>query len=143
MKLEHLIQAYKLNNIEAEVKDMSEANERAGTITYAEGISAAYLLDDEEIVIAIKIFFNCLARGSMKVEAQLSHTIKVLSVMQNTMMLLGNITQRECNMILETLGLFDNTFLEGKQIKHLEHSYRIEVVDGLLCLGISEIKEEI
>jgi len=143
VKLEHLIQAYKLNNIEAEVKDMSEANERAGTITFAEGISAAYLLDDEEIVIAIKIFFNCLARGSMKVEAQLSHTIKVLSVMQNTIMLLGNITQKECNMILETLGLFDNTFSEGKQIKHLDHSYRIEVIDGLLCLSISEIKEEI
>lgn len=138
MKLEHLIQAYKLNNIEAEVKDMSEANERAGTITFAEGMSAAYLLDDEEIVIAMKIFFNCLARGSMKVEAQLSHTIKVLSVMQNTMMLLGNITQKECNMILETLGLFDNTFSEGKQIKHLEHSYRIEVIDGLLCLSINE-----
>jgi len=143
VKLEHLIQEYKLNNIEAEVKDMSEANERAGTITFAEGISAAYLLDDEEIVIAIKIFFNCLARGSMKVEAQLSHTIKVLSVMQNTIMLLGNITQKECNMILETLGLFDNTFSEGKQIKHLDHSYRIEVIDGLLCLSISEIKEEI
>lgn len=138
MKLEHLIQAYKLNNIEAEVKDMSEANERAGTITFAEGISASYLLDDEEIIIEMKIFFNCLPRGNMKVEAYLSHTIEVLNVMQNTMMLLSNITQKECNMILGTLGLFDNTFSQGKQIKHLEHSYRVEVIGGLLCLSINE-----
>lgn len=41
-------------------------------------------------------------------------------------------------MILQSLGLFDNTFQKGKQIKHLEHEYRIEVVSGLLCLTIKE-----
>lgn len=138
MKLEHLIQAYKVNNINAEIKDMSNETERAGTITFANGISAAYLLDDEDIVISMKIFFNCL--GSMKAEEQVSHIIRVLSVMQNTIMLLSNITQKECNMILDELGLFDNTFKEGKQIKHLDHTYRIEVIDGLLCLSINEIK---
>ena len=138
MKLEHLIQAYKVNNINAEIKDMSNETERAGTITFANGISAAYLLDDEDIVISMKIFFNCL--GSMKAEEQVSHIIKVLSVMQNTIMLLSNIPQKECNMILDELGLFDNTFKEGKQIKHLDHTYRTEVIDGLLCLSINEIK---
>ena len=138
MKLEHLIQAYKVNNINAEIKDMSNETERAGTITFANGISAAYLLDDEDIVISMKIFFNCL--GSIKAEAQVSHIIKVLSVMQNTIMLLSNIPQKECNMILDELGLFNNTFKEGKQIKHLDHTYRIEVIDGLLCLSINEIK---
>ena len=143
MKLEHLIQAYKVNNIEAELKEMNSNNERAGTITFANGISAAYLLDDEDIVISMKIFFNCLARESMQVEAQISHTIKVLNVMQNTIMLLSNITQKECNMILRELGLFDNTFKEGKQIKHLDHTYRIEIIGGLLCLTINEILERI
>ena len=138
MKLEHLIQAYKLNNIEAEVKDMSNETERAGTISFANGISAAYLLDDEDIVISIKIFFNCL--GSIKAKEQVSHIIKVLSVMQNTTMLLSNIPQKECNMILDELGLFNNTFKEGKQIKHIDHTYRIEIIDGLLCLSINEIK---
>ena len=138
MKLEHLIQAYKVNNINVKIKDMSNETERAGTITFANGISAAYLLDDEDIVISIKIFFNCL--GSIKAEEQVSHIIKVLSVMQNTIMLLSNIPQKECNMILDELGLFDNTFKEGKQIKHLDHTYRIEVIDGLLCLSINEIK---
>ena len=138
MKLEHLIQAYKVNNIEAELKEMNSNNEKAGTITFANGISAAYLLDNEDIVISMKIFFNCL--GSMKAEEQVSHIIKVLNVMQNTIMLLSNITQKECNMILSELGLFDNTFKEGKQIKHLEHTYKIEVIDGLLCLSINEIR---
>ena len=72
MKLEHLIQAYRVNNIEVELKEMNSNNEKAGTITFANGISAAYLLDDEDIVISMKIFFNCLARESMKVEAQIS-----------------------------------------------------------------------
>ena len=121
---------------------MNKDNEKVGVITFANGISASYLLDNEEIVVAMKIFFNCLARGSMKLDAQLSHVIKVLTIMQNTIMLLGNIPQKECNMILEKLGLFDNTFQQGKQIKHLEHAYRIEVVEGLLCLSINEIELE-
>lgn len=140
MKLEHLLQAYKINNIEAELKEININNERAGVITFANGISASYLLDDEDIIIAMKIFFNCLARENMKLNSQLSHVIKVLTIMQNTIMLLSNIPQKECNMILDKLGLFDNTFTEGKQIKHLEHTYKIEVIDGLLCLSINEIE---
>lgn len=140
MKLEHLLQAYKINNIEAELKEININNERAGVITFANGISASYLLDDEDIIIAMKIFFNCLARENMKLNSQLSHVIKVLTIMQNTIMLLSNIPQKECNMILDKLGLFDNTFMQGKQIKHLEHIYKIEVIDGLLCLSINEIE---
>lgn len=143
MKLEHLIQAYKVNNIEAELKDMSNENEKVGVITFANGISASYLLDDEDIVIAMKIFFNCLTRDTLNMTNQLSHTIKILSIMQNTIMLLSNIPQKECNMILDKLGLFNNTFNEGKKIKHLEHSYQIEVRDGLLCLSINEVGYEL
>ncbi len=140
MKLEHLLQAYKINNIDTEVKNMSDKKEKAGVITFADGISASYLLDNEDIGIAMKIFFNCLARNNSKPQAQINHVIKVLNVIQQTIMLLGNITQKETNMILEKLGLFDNTFKEGKQIKHLEHTYKIEVIDGLLCLSINEIR---
>lgn len=141
MKLEHLLQAYKINNIDTEVKNMSDKKEKAGVITFADGISASYLLDNEDIVIAMKIFFNCLARNN-KPQAQINHVIKVLNVIQQTIMLLGNITQKETNMILEKLGLFDNTFRDEKQIKHLEHAYKIEVIDGLLCLNINEIRHE-
>lgn len=142
MKLEHLLQAYKLNNIEAELKEMNTKDEKVGVITFAKGISASYLLDDEEVVVAMKIFFNCLSANDLTISSQLIHTIKILNIMHNTIILLSNIPKKECNMILDKLGLFDNTFKEGKQIKHLEHAYSIEVVDGLLCLSINEIVEE-
>lgn len=146
MKLEHLIQAYKINGIEAKLKEENEATglnnkERAGVISFGNGISASYLLDNEEIVVAMKMFFNCLA-SSFKVDEQISHAAKVIRVMQKTIMLLSNISQKECNMILQSLGLFDNTFTQGKQIQHLDHTYKIEIIDGLLCLSINEKEEE-
>lgn len=142
MKLEHLIQAYKLNNIDVELKDMSNENERAGVITFAEGMSASYLLDNEDIVIAMKMFFNPMPHTppAPKINSieLISHTIKIINVIQNTIMLLANIPQKECNIILDKLGMFDNTFKEGKQIRHLEHSYRIEIIQGLICFSINE-----
>ena len=117
MKLEHLIKAYKVNNIDAEIKDMSKEGERAGVINYEKGISASYLLDDKGTIVAMKIFFNCLARGELKIQNHISYVIRIIKVMQNTIMLLSNIPQRECNMILEKLGLFNNTFKERKKDK--------------------------
>lgn len=117
MKLEHLIQAYKINNTEAELKEMNNEDEKAGVITFANGISASYLLDDEDIVVAIKIFFNCLTTDKLKIQNQINHTVKILTIMQSTIMLLGNIPQKECNMILEKLGLFDNTFMNREENK--------------------------
>ena len=138
MKLEHLIQAYKVNDIEAEVK----AEDIAGTINFAKGISASYLLDDEEIVIAMKMFINCFLKEIKQANVYVSYVLEVIKVIQQTIMLLGNVTQHEANMILEKLGLFDSTFKEGKQIKHLSHMYKLEVIEGLLCLSIEEIAEE-
>lgn len=117
MKLEHLLQAYKVNNINAELKEMNTENERAGVITYANGISASYLLDDEDIVVAMKIFFNCLTREELTITNQLEHIIKVIQTMLQTIMLLTNIPQKEANLILEGLGLFSNTFKERKTNK--------------------------
>lgn len=143
MKLEHLIQAYNFNKIPAKTKEeIEQDNERAGTIEFYNGIVASYLLDNENIVIAMKLFMNCLTRDTLTLTGQLNHTIKVLQVMQQTIMLLGNVPQIECNIILENLGLFDNTFSKGKQIKHLEHTYKIEVIDGLLCLSIEEVNRD-
>lgn len=119
MKLEHLIQAYKQNNINVDIKDMSDKNERAGVITFANGISASYLLDDEDIVIVMKIFFNCLTKETLNTNTQISHIIKILNIIQNTIMSLSNISQKECNMILHSLGLFDNTFQKRKTNKAL------------------------
>lgn len=119
MKLEHLIKAYKVNNIKAEIKTMNSESEKAGVIYFEKGISASYLLDDKDTVVAMKIFFNCLARGDLKIQSQISYVIKTINVMQNTIMLLSNIPQKECNMILEKLGLFNNTFKKRKENKTL------------------------
>ena len=140
MKIEHLIQAYNFNRIPAKIKEENEYNnERAGVIVFVNGISASYLLDNEDIVIAMKLFMNCLDKDNLTLSGQLSHTIRVLQIMQQTIMQIGNIPQKECNMILEKLGLFDNTFSKGKQIKHLQHIFKIEVINGLLCLSVEEI----
>jgi len=101
MKLEHLIQAYKVNNIKAVIKDVNNGTEKAGTISFADEIYAAYLLDNEEVIISIKLLFNCLK--SLKAKEQISYITKVLNIIQQTIMLLSNISQKECNMILEKL----------------------------------------
>lgn len=140
MKIEHLIKAYNFNMIPAKIKEENEYNnERAGVIVFVNGISASYLLDNEDIVIAMKLFMNCLDKDNLTLSGQLSHTIRVLQIMQQTIMQIGNMPQKECNMILEKLGLFDNTFSKGKQIKHLQHIFKIEVINGLLCLSVEEI----
>ena len=138
MNLEDLIKAYKVNNIEAELKEMNTENEKAGVITFHKGVSASYLLDDEDIVIVMKMFCNCLVTNELNITNQISYIISVITIIQNTIMLLSNISQKECNMILDKLGLFDNTFKEEKRIKHLQHSYSIEVLDGILVFNISE-----
>lgn len=142
MKLEHLLQAYKVNNINAELKEMNTEDANAGVITYANGISASYLLDDEDIVIAMKMFFNCLTQEELSIQNQINHTIKVIEIMQKTITLLSSIPREEATLVLETLGLFDNTFRSGKQVKHLDHEYKVEVINGLLCLSINEIDAE-
>ncbi len=139
MKLEHLIQAYKVNNIEAELKEMNNEKEKAGVITFRNGIVASYLLDKEDIVVALKMFFNCLNNKDFNIKSQVKYTIKVIEIIQKTIQLLSNVTQKESNMILEKLGLFDNTFKDTKQIKHLEHTYRVEIMNGILCFSINEI----
>ena len=143
MKLEHLMQAYNFNEIPAKIKEEREENtERVGVIEYYNGITAAYMLDDKDTVVAMNMFFNCLTPEDRTISNQITHISKILNIMQQTVMLLANIPQKECNMILEKLGLFDNTFKEGKQIQHLEHEYKISIIDGILCLSIREVDEK-
>lgn len=144
MKLEHLIQAYNFNNISATIdKEIQQDKERAGVIKFYNGIAASYLLDKEDIVVSIKIIANPIpSLPDNKIDNYLNYVIQMIKVMQKTIELIANIPQKESNMILDKLGLFDNTFKENKKIKHLEYMYAIEVLSGLICLSIQE-KEEI
>ena len=138
MKLEHLVQAYKINNVNVELEDMSNENEKAGVIKFCNGIAASYLLDEEQIVVAIKIFCNCITSDKPSIENQINYVLNIINIMQQTMMLLSNIPQKECILILESLGLFNGTFKEEKQIKHLDHIYSIQLIDNLICLSVTE-----
>ena len=94
MKLEHLMQAYKVNKINAELKEMNVKDVKTGVITYANGILASYLLDKEDIVVAMKMFFCCLTPDILNVQNQVEHTVKIINIMQNTISLLSSVSPR-------------------------------------------------
>lgn len=138
MKLEHLIDGYKHNGINVEVIIDNE-KEKAGIIKFTDYISATYY-EDDEIVKSIQVFANTIT--SKEITNQLEHTINLLKVLSNTIELLTNVSEEERNMILETLGLFNNTFKDGKQLQHNNYGYKIEIVDGLILFTIGEIDNE-
>ena len=143
MKLEHLIQGYNFNRIPAKIQEqMEDKEERAGIIIFGSGMTASYLLDDEDIVIAMRLFFNTLTTDKKTLLNQFNHTTKILEIIQKTIMLLTNIPQNECNTILRQLGLFNNTFRRGKKIKHLNYIYKVETIGGILSISIDEILEK-
>lgn len=146
MKLKHLIEAYNFNNISAILKqELRNKEESAGVIAFEKGINGSYLLNNEGTVSNLIIFANCLALFSKQkskkemLNNQLDHSIKVIKILQKSIELLAHIPRKEANMILEKLGLFDGTFKEGKQIKHIEYSFRAEIKEGLLMFSIGEI----
>lgn len=118
IKLEHLIQSYNFNKIPARIKEeINTLNERAGVIEFYNGIAASYLLGSNDTVISIKLYINCLTRKALNLSGQLSYITNALLVIQQTIMLLPNISQEECNILLTKLGLFNNTFQKRKTNK--------------------------
>ena len=138
MKLEHLIDGYKHNGINVEVIIDNE-KEKAGIIKFTDYIYATYY-EDDEIVKSIQVFANTIT--SKEISNQLDHTINLLKVLSNTIELLTNVSEEVRNMILDTLGLFNNTFKEGKQLQHNNYRYKIEIADGLILFTIGEIENE-
>ena len=118
IKLELLIQSYNFNKIPARIKEeINTLNERAGVIEFYNGIAASYLLGSNDTVISIKLYINCLTRKALNLSGQLSYITNALLVIQQTIMLLSNISQEECNILLTKLGLFNNTFQKRKTNK--------------------------
>lgn len=138
MKLEHLIDGYKHNGINVEVIIDNE-KEKAGIIKFTDYIYATYY-EDDEIVKSIQVFANTLT--SKEINNQLDHTINLLKVLSSTIELLTNVSEEVRNMILDTLGLFNNTFREGKQVKYNGYGYKAEIADGLILFTIGEIDNE-
>ena len=136
MKLEHLIEAYKYKEMKAEI---TKQEDKAGVIKFTDYIYATYY-EDDEIVKSIQVFANTIL--SKEVNKQLEHTINLLKVLSNTIELLTNVSEDIRNTILDTLGLFNNTFKDGKQVKYNGYGYKIEIADGLILFTIGEIDNE-
>lgn len=138
MKLEHLIQAYNFNKIPAKIKQkINQDEERAGVIQYSKDTYGSYLVDNDEIVIVLNLFINCIVANNKTMKNQISHTTETLIVIQKTIELLGNTKQSEANKILEQLGLFNGN-IKAKAVRFNNYIYKIDVVGGLLLFSIIE-----
>lgn len=130
MKVDHLIQAYKMNKIEAELQ---EKNAKSGMVKYGEGMVSDYFLDSENSIVSIQMFFNQIK------DKDVLYSIKVIRLIQTTIMLFCNISQQEANLILNGLGMFRKEKQEDTFIQHLQYQYRIKIENGLLYFSISEL----
>lgn len=129
MKIDHLIQAYKINNIEAEIQ---EKNIKSGMIKYGEGMASDYFLDSEDSIVSIQMFFN------QKKDRDVLYSIKVIQLIQITIMLFCNVSQKEANLILKELGMFEKEKQNDTFIQHLKYQCRMKIENGLLYFSISE-----
>lgn len=141
MKLEHLIQGYKFNRINARIKEtINDENERAGVIQFNDNIHASYLLDEEEMIVAISLFINCVEKNNKTIESQIKHTTDTINIIQKTIELQANVKQKEANKILKELKIF-NGRIETKAVKFLNYIYKIEAVNGILIFTMLEDAE--
>ncbi len=139
MKLEHLMQAYSFNKINANIeKETNNQKEKAGVIKFDDDINASYLLDDEGIVVAINLFSNCIVMNNKTIDHQMKYTINTLTIIQKTIELIANTKQEEANNILKQLKLFSGK-LETKAVRFIDYVFKIEIIEGLLMFTI--IKE--
>ena len=137
MKLEHLIQGYRFNRINAKIQQEIQQEDKAAVININEDINASCLIDDEGIVTAMNLFSNCVVQNKKKKKKQLEHTTQTINVIQKTIELLGNTKQEEANKIMNMLGMFSGK-LEAKAVRFTNHVYKIDVANGLLIFSIIE-----
>ena len=140
MNLKHLMQAYSFNNIVAKIEEeIVTSDERAGTIKFNEDINAAYLLGEDNNVIAMNIFANGITTNGRTIDDELRHATQTLIIIQKTIELLGNTKKEEANSILNQLEMFSGKIVT-KAVRFLDYIYKIELIDGVLMFSI--VKED-
>lgn len=138
MNIKHLVQGYNFNRIPVKVeKEIEKNEERAGVLKFDTDISASYLLDEENIVVAMNLFVNCVVTNKKTLDRQIEHTTKTIEIIQKTIELLGNTSKEEANTIMKKLGMFKGKIVE-KSLRYREYLYRIESTGGLLIFSILE-----
>lgn len=138
IKLEHLIQGYNFNRIPAKVdREFNDSKEKAIVINFSSGINGAFLLDEEDIVVALNLYADGVIQDNKTLDNQIKHVTETLIIIQKTMELVGNIKQEEANKILKQLGLFKGK-IQNKAVKFLNYIYSIDAANGLLHFSILE-----
>ena len=147
MKLNHIIEAYRFNNIEVELykKDIESSKvlnipEEAGVLKFNDDIYAAFILDDEKFICGINLFANAVVNKDLNI--QIKHTEKLLVIVQKTIELLCDTTQEEANNILDRLGILKG-ILKEKAVERMGCIYKIKADNGIFNFMIMKTKKEI
>ena len=139
MNLKHLLESYKYNMINVELQEINrKSNESFGVLKFNDDISSVFYLEPkEEYVKSIQIISAATPSKDLTLSNQLKHTEKLLEIIIKTIQILTYLNEQEIKIILNSLGLFDGSFIEKKQLKHDKYYFKIAVIDNLLMLTIA------
>ncbi|WP_159641815.1 hypothetical protein [Erysipelothrix anatis] len=108
----------------------------SGVIKYTEDIMTTYFLAELDVK-AVQVFAS--AKVSNDAALQLSHTTKLIEVIQNTFMVLIDVDQAQANEIMKLIGMFDGSFVDGKQAAVYDYLIKVEVANGLILVAVTEV----
>lgn len=139
MNLKYLLESYKYNMINVELQEINrKPNESFGVLKFNDDISSVFYLEPkEEYVKSIQIISAATPSKDLTLSNQLKHTEKLLEIIIKTIQILTYLNDQEIKIILNSLGLFDGSFIEKKQLKHDKYCFKTAVIDNLLMLTIA------
>lgn len=122
--------------IEATNALQKESYESTGVLEHTEHIFATYFLEDDSIK-SVQIFATAFV--SAELDVQLAHTTDLLKFLTDTMKGLCDLTEDEANQTIKRLGLFDGTFVSGKESTAYDYLFKVKTQDGLILIAIAEM----
>lgn len=108
----------------------------SGVIKYTEDIYASYFLEENEVK-SIQIFATSKVGNS--IQSQISHATKLIETFQNIAISVCDIEKEVVNQLIKDLGLFDKSFIRGRQQFLFDYLFKAEATDGLILLTIAEL----
>jgi hypothetical protein len=128
MKLEHLIKGYKSKEINAELK---EKNKPVSILKFTDYIYAD-CYESEDVVTSVQII------SDTKVKDQIQHCTDIIKVIASTIDLQTNLLEDERNVVINSLGLYDGSFVKGKTYITETHIFKAYIMSSVLIVLISE-----
>lgn len=128
MKLDHLIKGYSSRGIDVELK---EENKPVSILKFTDNIFAN-CYETENVITSIQII------ADTKVKEQLKHCTDIIKILSVTIDLQTNLFEDERNIVIKSLGLYDGTFVEGKNYITETYVFKTYIMSGVLIMLISE-----